>query len=70
VVASRERLEELYAEMEQRYEGEPVPRPSDWGGWRLVPDSVEFWQGQPNRFHDRVRYVKVGAAWQMERLAP
>jgi pyridoxamine 5'-phosphate oxidase len=70
VVASREHLEELYAEMEQRFDGEPVPRPSDWGGWRLVPDSVEFWQGQPNRFHDRVRYVKDGPGWQMERLAP
>jgi pyridoxamine 5'-phosphate oxidase len=70
VVPSRERLDELFVEVEHKFEGTKVPRPEDWGGWRLTPDAVEFWQGQPNRFHDRVRYVKAETGWQMERLAP
>lgn len=48
----------------------PFERPSDWGGFRLVPDEVEFWQGQPNRLHRRLRYTRVGASWHHERLQP
>jgi pyridoxamine 5'-phosphate oxidase len=70
IVGSREELDEAYRAMEERFEGVVIPRPRAWGGWRLIPDSVEFWQGQPNRFHDRVRYVREGAGWRMERLAP
>ncbi len=70
VVGSREELEEAFRQLDARYTGVKIPRPRAWGGWRLVPQQVEFWQGQPNRFHDRVRYVKDGAEWQTERLAP
>lgn len=70
VVASREVLERAFEELDTKFRGVKVPRPRAWGGWRLAPDSVEFWQGQPNRFHDRVRYVKEGSEWRKERLAP
>jgi pyridoxamine 5'-phosphate oxidase len=70
IVASREALHEMYEELEAKFKGVKVPRPRAWGGWRLTPDSVEFWQGQPNRLHDRVRYVREGEGWRTERLAP
>ena len=70
IVASREELEQAFVELDVRFRGVKVPRPRTWGGWRLAPDSVEFWQGQPNRFHDRVRYLRDGAGWRKERLAP
>lgn len=70
VVGSREELDQAFRELDERFKGVKVPRPRAWGGWRLAPDRVEFWQGQPNRFHDRVRYVKEGAEWRKERLAP
>ncbi len=70
VVSSREDLDEAFEALDARFRGVKVPRPRAWGGWRLNPDRVEFWQGQPNRFHDRVRYVRVDAAWRTERLAP
>jgi pyridoxamine 5'-phosphate oxidase len=49
---------------------ETVPVPPDWGGYRVVPDSFEFWQGRPNRLHDRIRYTKYKSRWKIERLAP
>lgn len=52
------------------FEGGEVPRPDHWGGYRLEPDEIEFWQGQPSRLHDRVRYRKVGDAWARVRLSP
>jgi len=70
VVESRDQLEELFEATEKRFDGVTIPRPRAWGGWRLIPRQVEFWQGQPNRFHDRVRYVKEGEGWRMERLSP
>jgi pyridoxamine 5'-phosphate oxidase len=70
IVGSREELDETYRALERRFRGVKVPRPRVWGGWRLTSDIVEFWQGQPNRFHDRVRYVKEGSSWRKERLAP
>ena len=70
VVGSREELDEAFRELDAKFTGVRVPRPRAWGGWRLQPHQVEFWQGQPNRFHDRVRYVKDGTAWRTERLAP
>ena len=70
LVASREQLDEAFQELDARFRGVRVPRPRAWGGWRLTPETVEFWQGQPNRFHDRVRYVRDGEVWRMERLAP
>ncbi len=72
VVASRAELEASYAELAARYpEGEKVPVPPHWGGFRVVPDAVEFWQGRENRLHDRLRYVDVGGGeWRVERLSP
>jgi pyridoxamine 5'-phosphate oxidase len=59
-----------YAEADARYPGEEVPRPPHWGGYMLVPDTVEFWQGRPHRLHDRLRYAREGGGWRVERLAP
>ena len=69
VVDSREDLEALVAKVTAQY-GENVPRPSWWGGYRVVPTVFEFWQGRPNRLHDRLRYTKQGDGWKRERLAP
>lgn len=68
-VADRGILEARFADLDLAF-GEIVPRPEYWGGWRLSPDMVEFWQGRPNRFHDRVRYLKDDESWVKERLAP
>ncbi len=69
VIASRAPLEQAVAELSAKYP-DTVPRPEHWGGYRVVPDTIELWQGQPSRLHDRVRYRLVGGAWQRERLAP
>ncbi|MDH6118150.1 pyridoxamine 5'-phosphate oxidase [Kitasatospora sp. GAS204A] len=70
-VASREVLERRYAELASRYpEGEGVPVPPFWGGFRVVPEAVEFWQGRPNRLHDRLVYAADGDGWTVRRLCP
>jgi pyridoxamine 5'-phosphate oxidase len=69
-VASRAALEESFEGISRRYGDGEVPRPEHWGGWRIVPETVEFWQGRPNRFHDRLRYSRDGEGWTIERLAP
>ncbi|TGZ10369.1 pyridoxamine 5'-phosphate oxidase [Streptomyces rhizosphaericola] len=71
VIGSREELIERYEELAARYpEGETVPAPPNWGGFRVVPATVEFWQGHGNRLHDRLRYVREGGSWRAERLCP
>ncbi len=70
VIRDRHELMELIAEMEQRFAGATVPRPAHWGGWRLVPDEWEFWQGRPSRLHDRFRYRLHDDSWRIDRLAP
>lgn len=69
-LASRETLEEQYRETERRFEGQPVPRPPFWGGYRLVPSRIEFWYGRPDRLHDRILYTRRSGGWHIERLFP
>jgi pyridoxamine 5'-phosphate oxidase len=66
----RAELDARRAEVETRFAGRPVDRPANWGGYRLVPDVVEFWQGRPDRMHDRIGYRRDGQGWVAERLAP
>lgn len=71
VVPSREWLEARLEEVEREFEGKPVPRPPYWLGYRVVPETFEFWQGRPNRLHDRLRYRRQpDGSWRIERLAP
>jgi pyridoxamine 5'-phosphate oxidase len=69
-LVSRETLEEKYREVERRFEGQAVQRPSFWGGFRLVASRIEFWYGRPDRLHDRVVYVREPSGWRIERLYP
>jgi pyridoxamine 5'-phosphate oxidase len=70
VIASRQELEHRDAEMTRQFAGKQVPLPDFWGGYRVVPTLVEFWQGRPSRLHDRLRYTRVEGAWKIERLSP
>jgi pyridoxamine 5'-phosphate oxidase len=69
-VADRELLEERVRELEAKHKGASIPTPPGWGGYRLNPDSIEFWQGRPDRLHDRLRYSLDDGRWKIERLAP
>ncbi len=70
-IPDRDALEQRLHDLEARFPaGTSVPRPDSWGGYRVVPSAIEFWQGRPNRLHDRLRYTRHGDAWQRERLAP
>ena len=71
VAASREELDDRYREIEQRFPGEDIPLPPHWGGFRLLPDTIEFWKGREHRLHDRIRYTRrPDGAWTIERLYP
>jgi pyridoxamine 5'-phosphate oxidase len=70
VVENREFLEEKLKTYEQEFEGVSVPRPPYWGGYRIIPDYMEFWQGRPSRLHDRLAYVLKDGIWVVERLSP
>jgi pyridoxamine 5'-phosphate oxidase len=67
---SREELERRYAELEQEYAGRDVPRPPHWGGFRLRPDSIEFWEHRENRLHERICYTRAREGWTVELLSP
>jgi pyridoxamine 5'-phosphate oxidase len=70
VLESREELERRVAEADERFAGTEVPRPPNWGGFVVRPDTVEFWQGRRSRLHDRFRYAREDAGWRIDRLSP
>jgi len=71
VIESRQALEDQMRKMTERYKNAVVPRPNDWGGYRVMPRTIEFWQGRKERLHDRLRYTRLPeGSWRIERLAP
>ena len=70
VISSRSILEMKLAEMKQKFKDGKIPLPDFWGGYRIIPHSIEFWQGRASRLHDRIRYDLVEGSWQIRRLAP
>jgi len=71
-IPNRDSLDQRLADLESQYAGtEDIPMPESWGGYCVVPETIEFWQGRPNRLHDRIQYRKNGdGTWTMERLSP
>lgn len=70
VIPGRPVLEQRFQALKQTYQNQEVPRPPHWGGYRVIPHLIEFWQGRPNRLHDRLCYRLEGTRWVIERLAP
>ena len=71
VIASRSVLEEAFKAVETKYAGREIPMPPYWGGYRVQPETIEFWQGRHGRLHDRLRYRRdSNGAWSVDRLAP
>ncbi len=69
-VEGRTELEDRLKELEEEYEGREAPRPPFWGGYRVEPEGMEFWQGRENRLHDRLLYTRLDGGWKIERLQP
>jgi len=69
-IPSRKHLADLQSEYEKKFEGKPPQRPDNWGGYILIPYTFEFWQGRPNRLHDRIEYYLDDSDWKIRRLAP
>ncbi len=70
VLGGREELELRFAEVKERFAGGDIPLPAFWGGYRVIPETVEFWQGRANRLHDRLRFTRTGGEWTIDRLYP
>jgi len=72
VISSRDALEEMFEKYQKQYLDETaIPRPEHWGGYRVIPERIEFWQGRPNRLHDRLRFIRIDQGpWTLQRLAP
>lgn len=70
VIPSRAYLQKKLDLLEQEYSGKEIPKPVYWGGYKVTPSEFEFWQGRPNRLHDRIYFSKEGSEWKMDRLAP
>jgi pyridoxamine 5'-phosphate oxidase len=70
VIASRDVLDQQIIALEDRFQGKSIPRPPHWGGYRVKPEQMEFWQGRPSRLHDRILYTRTASGWQINRLAP
>lgn len=70
IVPDRETLAREMSDLEARFAGTEPPRPSHWGGYRVTPEVIEFWQGRPNRLHDRIRFTRTPTGWSRDRLAP
>ncbi|MFD2522479.1 pyridoxamine 5'-phosphate oxidase [Emticicia soli] len=69
-VVSREELEARQQQLEAQYGDGFIPRPPHWGGYRLIPEKIEFWQGRPSRLHDRILFTDIDGSWKIERLSP
>ncbi|WP_428236136.1 pyridoxamine 5'-phosphate oxidase [Gracilimonas sp.] len=69
-VPNRESLEKKFADLEAKYPEGEVPKPESWGGYRVIPETIEFWQGRRSRLHDRIKYQLTGNKWDIKRLSP
>ena len=69
-LSTRQELLDKFNQIEMKYKGKEVPRPPHWGGYKLMVEKFEFWQGRPNRLHDRILYIKESNKWRKSRLSP
>lgn len=70
VIPNRDVLEQRFEDLKAQYQNQAIPRPPHWGGFRVIPHTIEFWQGRPSRLHDRLRYSHQAGQWVIDRLAP
>jgi pyridoxamine 5'-phosphate oxidase len=69
-IADRSELEASFKEIEEKFKGSEIPRPDHWGGYKIILETIEFWQGRPGRLHDRILYQQSSGKWNRQRLAP